>query len=70
MDTLTRSIRDIQEREGLTDGQMAERLGIARPIWNGIKNGRVTLSPRYALAAVTAFPELWSALQQELATAS
>lgn len=37
---------------------MAERLGIARPTWNGIRNGKLPLSERVQMAAARAFPEL------------
>ena len=48
----------IQEREGLTDGAMAKRIGIARSTWTEIRNGRLALSERHQMAAVRAFPEL------------
>lgn len=48
----------IQSREGLTDGQMAARLGIARPTWNRIKNGHLRVSDLVAVRAAGAFPEL------------
>lgn len=48
----------IQQREGLTDGQMAERLGCSRPLWNLVKNGRRPLSGDLAVRAAGVFPEL------------
>lgn len=49
---------EIQEREGLTDGQMAARLQCSRPLWNLVRNGRRQLSDDLAVRAVGAFPEL------------
>lgn len=48
----------IQQREGLSDRGMAQRLGLSRPHWNLIRNGRRTLTPDVALRAAGAFPEL------------
>lgn len=48
----------IQSRESLTDGQMAARLGLSRPQWNLIRNGRRPLTHAVALRAAGAFPEL------------
>jgi DNA-binding XRE family transcriptional regulator len=48
----------IQRREGLTDAQMATRIGCARPTWNLIKNGRKPLHDTIAMRAAGAFPEL------------
>lgn len=48
----------IQAREGWTDAEMADRLGIARSTWTGIKNDRLALSERVQLMAARAFPEL------------
>lgn len=51
-------LREIQRREALTDGQMADRLGVSRPMWNLVKNGRLRFTERWALRAAGAFPEL------------
>lgn len=59
----------IQTRESLTDTAMADRLGLSRPTWNLIKNGRVRLSGEVAIRAAGAFPELADDLL-ELAAAS
>lgn len=48
----------IQSRESLTDGQMAARLGLSRPQWNLIRNGRRPLTNAVAMRAAGAFPEL------------
>lgn len=48
----------IQSREALTDAQMALRLGLSRPQWNLIRNGRRPLTHAVALRAAGAFPEL------------
>lgn len=52
------AMKDIQIREGLTDGQMAQRLFCSRPLWNRVKNGRMPLSDDLAVRAAGAFPEL------------
>lgn len=52
----------IQQREGLTDLEMATRLGIARPTWSMIRRDVLPLSDRVAMGAVRAFPELLGAL--------
>ena len=48
----------IQAREGWTDAEMADRIGIARSTWTGIKNDRLALSGRVQLMAARALPEL------------
>lgn len=48
----------IQTREGLSDGQMAERLGCSRSLWNQVRRGRMPLSHELAVRAAGAFPEL------------
>lgn len=52
----------IQSRERLTDAAMSARLGISRPQWNLIRNGRRPLTHQVALRAAGAFPELTRAL--------
>lgn len=49
---------DIQRREGLTDGELAARLGISRWLWNRIKNGHKPVTSEVAVRAAGAFPEL------------
>lgn len=49
---------EIQKRDGLTDGQMAERLGCSRPRWNMVKNGKRTFGEDMAVRAVGVWPEL------------
>ena len=56
----------IQRREGLTDAQVAERLGIARSTWTEVRNDRLPMSDRVQLAAVRAFPELLGTLVQSV----
>lgn len=51
-------LREIQQRDNLTDAAMAARLGIARSTWTEIKNGRLSLSSRAQMLAAGAFPEL------------
>lgn len=55
-------LRAIQQREDLTDAEMASRMGIARSTWTEIKNGRLALSERAQMGAARAFPELVSDL--------
>jgi hypothetical protein len=49
---------EIQRREDLTDGQMAARLGISRPTWNLVKNGKRPFRDDWAVRAVGQWPEL------------
>lgn len=51
-------LADIQRREGWSDGQMARRIGLSRPQWNLVRNGRRPLTHATALRAAGAFPEL------------
>lgn len=48
----------IQKRDGLNDGQMAERLGIRRETWNRVRNGHTPLRRDVAVRAAGAWPEL------------
>jgi transcriptional regulator with XRE-family HTH domain len=48
----------IQRREGWTDLQMAERLGISRSAWSMIRREVLPLSERVQMASARAFPEL------------
>lgn len=52
------SLIAIQTRERLSDGQMAERLGVSRPWWNRVKNGHLTLTDEVAVRAAGLWPEL------------
>ena len=54
---LTR-LTTIQSREGLTDTDMAFRLGLSRSHWNLIKNGRRALTHAVAVRAAGEWPEL------------
>ena len=51
-------LKAIQKREGWTDADMSERLGIARSTWTDTRNGHLPFSPRLQMAAARAFPEL------------
>lgn len=55
---MVEKLREIQQRNGWTDEQMAAKLGVARSTWTEIKNGRLNLSPRAQMLAAGAFPEL------------
>jgi hypothetical protein len=51
-------LMEIQRREGLTDGQMATRLGISRPTWNLVRHGKRPFRDDWAVRAVGQWPEL------------
>jgi transcriptional regulator with XRE-family HTH domain len=51
-------LKAIQERDHLTDGDMARRLGISRSLWNLIRNGKMELSDAVAMTAAGVWPEL------------
>lgn len=51
-------VTDIQNREGLTDGDMAARLGISRWMWNRIRNGHKPFDDKLAVRAAGVWPEL------------
>jgi transcriptional regulator with XRE-family HTH domain len=48
----------LQQRERLTDQQMADRLGCSRTYWNLIRNGHRPLTHGMAVRAAGAWPEL------------
>lgn len=48
----------IQNREGLSDSAMARRIGLSRPHWNLIRNGKRSMTHAVAVRAAGAFPEL------------
>lgn len=48
----------IQTEQGLTDAEMAGRLGIGRSTWTEVRNGRLPISERVQMRAAKAFPEL------------
>lgn len=62
------ALLDIQAKNGWSDGEMARRLGISRPHWNMIRNGRHPLTHKTAVKAVGAFPELTRMLLDMAAT--
>lgn len=49
---------ELQQQRALTDAEMASVLGVSRPHWNLVKNGRVELSDELAIRAAGSFPEL------------
>ena len=57
----------IQSRESLSDREMAERLGVSRPVWSRIRNRRRRLTPNVAMRATGAFPELTRILLDQAA---
>ncbi len=50
--------RLIQAQGGLSDQEMADRLGVSRPHWSRMKNGHRGLSRDVLMRAVMAFPEI------------
>ena len=48
----------LQQRKGLTDAEMAERLGCSRPYWNLIRHGKRAFPRDMAIRAAGAWPEL------------
>lgn len=61
---------DIQKRERLHDAQVAERLGIARPTWNRIRNGHLPFGDHLAVRAAGCWPELTRDLLDRAAAVS
>jgi plasmid maintenance system antidote protein VapI len=55
---MLKKLREIQKRERLTDGEMAEKLGCSRPSWNLMKNGHRELRDEWAVRAAGVWPEL------------
>jgi|GEM_PF-6530458 len=53
---------EIQERDKLSDGQMAKRLGCSRPLWNLTKHGKATLGTTMIQCIFRNFPELHTSL--------
>lgn len=49
-------LRHRQHAERLTDQQLADELGISRPMWNQIKRGRVLVGRRTIVKVLSAFP--------------
>lgn len=52
------ALRNLQQRERLSDGAMARRLGCSRPYWNLIRNGKRPLTHEIAVRAAGTWPEL------------
>jgi plasmid maintenance system antidote protein VapI len=48
----------LQQRDGLTDTEMALRLGCSRPYWNMIRHGKRTFPSDMAVRAAGVWPEL------------
>ena len=48
----------MQNREGLTDREMAERLGCSRQLWQMTRTGRIPLSNTITRCISKNFPEL------------
>lgn len=52
----TRKLVSIQQRDGSNDDDFAKKLGITRPHWNGIKNGRFPISDSVKKRAAGLWP--------------
>lgn len=52
-------LKRAQEVEGLTDKEMALRLGISRGHWNRLKNGKDGWNDKIEMKATRAFPEIF-----------
>jgi len=51
-------LKGIQVREGLSDGDMAERLGCSRQLYQGTRTGRTPLGNKILKGITAAFPDL------------
>jgi transcriptional regulator with XRE-family HTH domain len=58
------AVRDLVDAQHLTQGEVAEKLGISRIAWSRVLNGHQAVSPRVRRALVAAFPgqeaRLWT----------
>jgi addiction module HigA family antidote len=62
-------LADLMESNGLTQGELAERLGVGRQTINHLINGRRSLTPDLARRLGRFFgsgPALWLRMQQQL----
>ena len=59
-------LKKIQEREKLTDVQMAARLGIHPSRWNALKNGRISYGVRFITRTLAVYPEMKPLAEAEL----
>jgi len=57
-----------QQREHLTDGQFADKIGIHRVTWVNIKNGKHQMGPEVREKAIIAYPEWQGLFLSEIAT--
>jgi imidazoleglycerol-phosphate dehydratase len=53
---LVETLKELQEKSGLTDREMAERIGCSRSYYNQIRTGKVPIGPLLRLKAIQAFP--------------
>lgn len=67
--TMLTNLAAIQKRERLTDAAMASKLGISRPTWNRVRNGRLPLTDEVAMRAAGQWPELTRDLLNRAASA-
>lgn len=66
MSGLVERIKSYQKAKGLTDKEMAEKIGYARANWNSIKNGKYPLNEKFLVAVGRAIPELQLEICKEL----
>lgn len=58
MDELIRQVVSRQAQEGLNDEEFARLLGMQRPTWNQIKNGKATPGTKFYRAVLRLYPTL------------
>lgn len=56
--SIVSKLKDIQAREGLTDAEMAERLGCSRQLYQGTRTEKIPIGRRVIGGIPKAFPEL------------
>jgi ribosome-binding protein aMBF1 (putative translation factor) len=61
--SLARDLRSAREQAGLTQGELAARLGKSQPMVSGAESGTISVSERYVAAVLKAcgLPADWSA---------
>jgi DNA-binding XRE family transcriptional regulator len=57
-----------QQQEHLTDGQMADKIGIHRVTYTNIKNGKHLMGPEVREKVIAAYPDLQGIFLSEITT--
>ena len=55
---LLSEVKSIQEAGKMTDGEMAELLGVHRVTWVNVRNGKIPMSASFQLKVINVFPQL------------